>query len=123
MGSLNNVAKTLYNFFNTFGNAYVRNTVPEGTKFPYLTYSLETEDYFTSGLMQVIVYSKSFSLWEITEIADKITDKIKHGFKLPLADGGYIYLMEGSPSCQFINDTDDITLKTALINIEYRLYT
>ena len=122
MGIMTNLAKTLYGFFNQFGVAYVNNSVPSGTSYPYYTYSLETEEYFTSGILQVLAYSKSFSFVEITEMTDKITELLKDGYKLELVEGGYILMNLGSPSCQIISDIDDNSLKTALINIEYRIY-
>ena len=122
MGIMTNLAKTLYGFFNQFGVAYVNNSVPSGTSYPYYTYSLETEEYFTSGILQVLAYSKSYSFVEITEMSDKITDLLKDGYKLELVGGGYILMNLGSPSCQIISDIDDNSLKSALINIEYRIY-
>lgn len=120
---LTNVAKTLYEFFNQFGTSFVSNSVPSGTEYPYITYTLETEGYFNTGIMQVMVYDKNYSFVKVAEIADSIINKIKGGYKLPIKNNdGIIYLENGSPNTQIINDINDITLKTILINIEYRMY-
>lgn len=123
MNKFSDIARTLFSFFNQFGvKAYPQNGVPEGTPFPYITYSVEEQDNWESGILQVLVYSKSNSYTEVTTIADKIMDQVSSGIKVPIANSGMFYMTKGSPFCQLINATDEVYNKSVLINIEYKNY-
>lgn len=117
MGKFTNLSKTLYSYFNGFGaSAFLENTVPVGTPFPYITYTLSYQDEYEDNLVQARLWTKSSSMIQVADLTDKIETNIGNGITIKGADGGTIWLKKGSPFAQFITD-DDITLKIVYINI------
>lgn len=121
MGKFSNLAKSIYNFLSPIAPAFLENSVPAGTPFPYITYSLNSEDWFNEGLMQVRIWTKSSSLVQVSDLTDKLEDIIGNGIAVKLVGGGTIYIYKGSPFAQFVSD-DDISIKTVYINLNYKLY-
>lgn len=115
MGKVSNYIKTLYKFFNKFGDAYVQNAVPTGAKKPYLTYTVDMDDYFKDGVLQVTIYTNSNLFLEVSEIAEKILDEIGHGYKLNMEEGGYIYLKPNGMPFQLFVDEGNTNSKNAYI--------
>lgn len=116
MGKFTNISKTLYSYFSQFGSAYIENSVPVGTPFPYITYSLSYDDNFEDNLIQARIWSKSTSMVQVATIADTIATDIGKGKTINCSEGGTMWLKTGSPFQQFISD-DDITIKSIYINI------
>lgn len=121
MGKFSNLAKSIYSFFSPIAPAFLENSVPSGTPFPYITYSLNSEDWFKEGLIQVRIWTKSSSLIQVADLTDKLEDIIGNGITVKLVGGGTIYIYKGSPFAQFVSD-DDISIKTVYINLNYKLY-
>lgn len=109
---------TLQQFFEGFLPAYATNAVPDDVVFPYLTYSA-VFDAFDGQPVSLTV-----NLWYYTTSealpnakAQEISDALgSGGVTLPI-DGGYIWLMRGSPFCQSLADEADSLIKRRYINV------
>lgn len=121
MGKASDLAKCLYGFFSPIAPSFLEGTVPNGTPFPYITYSLSYEDWFIDGNMQVRIWTKSSSMAKVTELTDAILDKIGYGVAEDIPNGGTIVMKKGSPLWQFVPDEDE-NIKTTMINITYNIY-
>lgn len=110
-------SKAFYQFYNSFGiPAFVEYNVPSKSSLPYITYTLEKEDFLQNGLQQVRVWYKSTSFKEINIMVDKILNKIGDACRLPLKNG-QIVIYKGSPLVQY-QPSDDESIKIAYINLE-----
>ena len=105
----------LNTFFNQFGKAYVETSVPEGTKFPYITYKCGSEDWKNKALISCSIYSKSSSYKEVSEIAEKILDSARDGFIIDV-EGGYLCVYLGEPEFQIVPNTD-YNIRQGYINL------
>ena len=95
----------LNTFFKQFGEAYIETSVPEGTKFPYITYKCGSEDWKGKALISCSIYSKSSSYKEVSEIAEKILDSARNGIIIDIK-GGYLCIYLGEPEFQIVPNTD-----------------
>lgn len=121
MASFKNQAKVINSFLNKITTAFLENSVPTGTPYPYITYSLSSEDFGEEGLIQVRIWTKSTSVLQVADLTDKLEELIGHeGITLNLEDGN-IWLYKGSPFAQFVTD-EDINIKSVYIVLNYRLY-
>ena len=91
----------LNTFFKQFGEAYIETSVPEGTKFPYITYKCGSEDWKGKALISCSIYSKSSSYKEVSEIAEKILDSARNGIIIDIK-GGYLCVYLGEPEFQIV---------------------
>lgn len=125
------MAKTLAEFFNQVCPAFIQNNIPdsiydpstgqnEPVGYPRLTYTLETEDYYVDGNMQVRIYTKESGLKKVAELTDKLDSLLGEGVSLQLKEGGYLHLRQGSPFNQFIIEDEKEQIKSAYINITYQ---
>ena len=97
MGKASDLARCLYSFFSPIAPSFLEGTVPSGTQFPYITYSLSYEDWFIDGNMQVRIWTKSSSMIKATELTDAVINKIGYGVAEDIPNGGTIVLKKGSP--------------------------
>lgn len=127
------MAKTLAEFFNQVCPAFIQNNIPteiynpdtgkgEPVGYPRLTYTLELEDYFVDGNMQVRIYTKESGLKKVAELTDKLDELLGEGVSLQLKEGGFLYLRQGSPFNQFIIEDETQNIKSSYINITYQNY-
>ena len=103
---LKDIAKTLNLFFSKFGQAYLKNYVPNDAEKPYITYTVEDSELYEDNIMQVMVYGNT--LEEVINIADEIEKKIGTGILVESVEGQFIsiYVRKGSPFSQPINNAD-----------------
>lgn len=120
MGNFIQVMKGMNQFFNSIADSYVSGNVPIDAKYPYLTYSVETSSFDVEGNFTVRVWTRSESYLKMAELSSKVEEKVEDGI-LPLPDGGYFYIYKGDPFIQITPDEDPL-IKSALININYRMY-
>ena len=105
----------LNTFFKQFGEAYIETSVPEGTKFPYITYKCGSEDWKGKALISCSIYSKSSSYKEVSEIAEKILDSARDGVIINI-EGGYLCVYLGEPEFQIVPNTD-YSIRQGYINL------
>ena len=121
MNTFLNQAQLLYEFFSDICPAYLQNTVPDGTEFPYLTYTLDNVDWETSNIIQVKIYTKEQGVKGVVTLADKLANKIGQGITID-KEGTYIYLRKGSPFLQFMVEDAKNYIKSVYSVIEYNVY-
>ena len=105
----------LNTFFKQFGEAYIETSVPEGTKFPYITYKCGSEDWKNKALISCSIYSKSSSYKEVSEIAEKILDSARDGVIIDIK-GGYLCVYLGEPEFQIVPNAD-YNIRQGYINL------
>ena len=108
----------LQQFFGRFMTAYPVTSVKEDVKLPYLTYSAVFDAWGGEPV------SLTVNMWFRTESEAVPNAKVQElsdalgsgGVTLPI-DGGYIWLMRGSPFCQSLADEADSLIKRRYINV------
>ena len=109
------IMKGLNTFFKQFGEAYIETSVPEGTKFPYITYKCGSEDWKNKALISCSIYAKSSNYKEVSEIAEKILDSARDGFIIDI-EGGYLCVYLGEPEFQIVPNAD-YNIRQGYINL------
>lgn len=116
--------EALYAWFNDFMDFYRASAVPDDVVFPYGTYE------YVSGSWEDGVVSVTVNLWFYTDseaIPDKkemeLSGKIGPGGVLVPCEGGYIWIMRGSPWCRSLAHADNSSIKRRYINIDLRFLT
>lgn len=111
----------LYLFWSSFGlTAYEENTVPTGEdapKFPYLTYSVSTDEIGREIALNASLWYRSDSWADINAKTEDIAQKIGRGGCLVHFDEGSIWLKKGQPFAQNMGDESDNMIKRKYINI------
>lgn len=120
-------AAAMHSFWASFGLlAYEENAVPSGDDapdFPYITYELITDAFGGETTMTASVWYRSSSWLEANAKAEQIGDSIGYAGKVINADGGYIWIMRGSPFARSMGDDNDALIKRKIINITAAFYT
>ncbi len=111
---MDEVLKTIFSFLSQFGTVYYENSIPIGAKKPYLTYGFNLNEWDSTSLLTVNIYSQSTSFNEVTGIADRILKEVGFGKILPMSNKTYCVLYKGSPAMQIIG-TDDLNFKQAYL--------
>lgn len=117
--------RALHEFWNSFEVvAYEESSVPDDADYPRITYNVATDSLGGVVSLHADLWFRSSSWVAITELSDMIAKRIKKNghVVLPLASGGYIYLVGGTPFAQRIDDTDD-TIKRIYINLQAEFLT
>lgn len=117
--------QALYEFWNGFGlKAYPSTSVPEDTKFPWLTYEVQTA-HFGSQPVNIAV-----NLWYHTDseaIPNKkvkeISDEIGFGGVTIPCDTGVLWIKRGAPWCINLSDESDISIKRRQLNVTIEFLT
>jgi hypothetical protein len=114
-----NKTQALHQFWNRFGlTAYEENSVPDDTRFPYITYSNEMDSFENVCLLTGNLWYRTDSWKSIIDKSEEISKYIKeHGFVTIPFDHGYLYITGGTPFAQSINEPSDDKIKRILINI------
>lgn len=111
----------LYLFWSSFGlSAYELNAVPTGDDapaFPYLTYSVITDNFGQNNALTASLWYRSESWLEINSKADDIASKIGRGGVVLHCDGGALWIKRGQPFMQNMGDSSDDLIKRKYINI------
>lgn len=110
--------KALHQFFNSFGiPAFPETAVPDDQEMPYITYPFAMS-LFDDGpvLMTVYLWYKTASEAIPTAKGMEIIQAIGRGGCTVNIDGGYIWLMVGSPAMRTVPDEEN-TIKRRAINI------
>lgn len=114
-----NKDQALDTFWNSFGwPAYDQNSVPDDVKFPYITYNESTDSLGNVLSLSASLWDRSNS-WERVslkkdEVAKKIGEYGHHTIKL---NGGYVWLVKGTPFAQRMADPNDDKVKRIYLNV------
>lgn len=113
-------AQALYQFWSSFGlDAYDESSVPTGSnapKFPYVTYSVVTDNLGNEVGLTASLWYRSSSWAAISQKAEEIARRLEN--LPPIAiDGGYMWLKRGSPFAQRMSDPNDDMIRRIYINI------
>lgn len=117
-----NKAQALNDFWSSFRiPAYEQNSVPDGAKFPYITYETSTDSIGNVLMLNASLWYMSTSWSEISQKADEIAKYLNE--QNPISkkiDGGRIYITKGTPFAQRMSDEDDRIRRIVLsIQVEY----
>ena len=112
-------AQAIHSFWNTFGvPAYDENSVPDGAKFPYLTYNVVTDSLGVVVSLHANIWDKSTSWATVSQLSERIARRIKtYSDYIIEFDDGYIYLCGGTPFAQRLND-ENPDIKRIYINVQ-----
>ena len=111
-------AAAIYQFWNSFGlTAYDENAVPDGAKFPYITYQLVTDSFDREIQLTASIWYRSESWAGINAKTEEISQTISRGGKIISCDGGAIWLKRGQPFAQSMGDESDDLIKRKYMNI------
>jgi len=110
--------QALISFWRSFGvEAYDESTVPDNAGYPRITYSVATDSLNNQVSLSANLWDKSTSWTTVTRLAEQIAERVKgQGYEIQPFDGGYIYIMAGSPFTQRISDPDG-DIKRIYINL------
>lgn len=115
------VAMAMNSFLSQFCKAYEEYTVPDGTNYPYLTYSYSIDSEFETGVLQVRIFDKGSSVKRINGICDDIGQTLQGKSTLYEYGGASIILRKGSPFVQPY-PTEDVSIRGRYINIEIQVF-
>lgn len=117
-----NKPQALAAFWDSFGwDAYDENTVPDDATLPYITYESATDSLGNAISLTASLWYRSSSWAEIEAKAAQIERAIaEHGFYNVAIDGGYLWIVKGTPFAQRMSDTDPGVRRIVLtITAEY----
>ena len=113
---IKDVAAALYAFWNSFGlTSYTTNNVPESAVLPYGTYDLAVGKTLSSTPLGARLWWEGTLTRAMLEKCDEIQKRIGTGIQLPCGNG-YIWLYQGEPFAQPVDDEDD-RLSTLYLNV------
>ena len=111
--------KLLNDFFGKITNSFIEDCVPISQTFPYLTYSLNIQEFSREGILQVRIWDESSSVNNIIELGDKLEQLIGENGVILQGEQGYIWLYKGIPFMQ-IEPTYEDKIKSIYILLRYR---
>ena len=116
--------EAIYSFYSGFSlPAYDENTVPEGSALPYITYSVSTDSIGNMVILSASLWYRSTSWAAVQDKADEIAAAIGYGGKILPVDGGYVWIMRGSPFAQRMAEPSDNMVRRIALNINAEFLT
>ena len=117
-------AQALHAFWDGFGmKAYDENTVAENATFPRITYSVSTDSIGNLVILSASLWYNTRSWEDISKKADEIAAAIGYGGKILPVDGGYVWIMRGSPFAQRMAEPSDNMVRRIALNINAEFLT
>lgn len=115
-------AQAIHHFWSSFGiPAYDENTIPTGENRPtppYITYNVVEGAVESVLLLTGSVWYRSTSWVDISKKVDEIAEKLgQNGFHIEEVEGGYMWMVQGSPFAQRMSDPEDDMLRRYYINV------
>lgn len=112
-----NKSQALNSFWNGFDiPAYDSQTVPPNATLPYITYETITDNFDNRVTLSASVWYQSTSWEDITDKVDEVAERLGYGGEVISIDGGYVWLMRGTPFAQRMSDPDD-TIRRIVLNV------
>lgn len=110
-------AQAIHSFWSSFGiDAFDENTVPIDGAMPRITYEVAESDLDRPVALSGSLWYRSTSWREISLKAKEIAEFIDQGLVYPI-DGGYIWIVRGTPFAQRMSDEDD-SIRRIYLNLE-----
>lgn len=104
-------------FWNSFQwAAYDENTVPDDAELPRITYNVAVGSLNSDIAMQASLWIRSTSWDAITQKADEIGAELERGGRMIPYTGGGLWIRQGTPFAQRMNDPDD-TIRRIYLNV------
>lgn len=112
-------AQALQEFWSSFGlPAYDAITVPDDAQMPYITYTVATDSMDSVLPLNASLWYRSSSWAEISRKAEEIARAIaEHGYMIYNVEGGYLWLVKGTPFAQRMRDENDSSIRRIYLNI------
>ena len=113
--------QAIHQFWNSFTwTARDENTVPDNAMTlyggHYITYNVSTASLDEPVPLSASLWCKDTSWTEITAKAHEIADTLGRGGMLIKVQGGYVWIVRGTPFAQRMADDDD-TIRRIYLNI------
>lgn len=112
--SVEQTQTNIYNFLKQFAQPYLELEVPDGAKFPYLTYTFDIENWRITGLGQIRLWDMGESTQAIFDIAANIEDIIGEGYTIE-----NLVIHAGSPFIQIVPQEENIKCLYMNLDINY----
>lgn len=110
-------SQAIHSFWSGFGlEAYDENSVPDDATLPYISYSVSTDSIGNMITIYGSLWYRSESWEEISKKTDQISEYIDNMNPLSI-DGGYAWIVKGSPFSQRMSDPSDDTIRRMYINL------
>lgn len=114
----------LQTFWESFGiPAYDENSVPDDAVMPYITYHAEVAGFESVVTPYASVWYRSTSWAEISQLTEQIAEELSSCKLIPIGDNEYIFIGQGVPFAQRMNDPADGSIKRMYINIMVEYFT
>lgn len=112
-------AQALNLFWSSFGlPAYDETTVPDDAEMPRITYNVATDSLNNVLPLSASLWYRSKSWEDITKKSEEIAEAITgHGYISYPIDGGYLWIVKGTPFAQRMRDDNDDMIRRIYINI------
>jgi len=115
-------AQAIHDFWASFDiPAYDENTVPTGEdapEFPYITHSVATDSIGNVVQLSGSLWYRTPTWEEIDLKAEQIAKELgEYGHKVIKIDGGYVFLVKGTPFAQRMSDPSDDMVRRIYINV------
>ena len=119
-----NKAQALDNFYNQFGiPAYDINSVPDNATYPYITYEVREGKLEDEINLTASIWYRSDSWRGVEEKANEIARYLGYGGQSIKLDNGYLYICQGVPFAQRMNDPLDDAVKRMYLNLQAEFLT
>lgn len=110
-------------FWEGFGlPAYDANTVPSDAVMPYITYEVSTGKLDDTLPLTASLWYHSTSWEDVSRKAAQIAEAIVDMRKPIKIEGGYLWIVQGSPFSQRMSDPDD-SIRRIVLNIQAEFIT
>jgi hypothetical protein len=115
-----NKEQALHAFWSSFGiPAYDEQTVPDNAKMPYITYRVVTDSFENTVNLTGSIWYRSTSWVDVSNKSAEIAKAVgEHGFRMSKVNGGYLWIVKGTPFAQRMSDPEDDMIRRIYINLQ-----
>lgn len=114
----------LQSFWSSFDiPAYDKNSVPDDAVMPYITYDAAVSGFENPIPMNASIWYRSTAWDLISQKTEQIAQSLAPYKLIALGDNEYIFIEQGTPFAQRMDDPDDGSVKRIYINIMVEYFT